>query len=162
MEALEEKYVKHDSFEEVDRILIIVENSKSEFERARSSIYFQFTAMTVFTMALILSLSGTIDILKGNRTKPDYINFIDPAFMMCTVALLTTFIIVMLSSSYNRYRKNRAYYKSTIKAAAEVIRELVPTLSRSEKWSSLRKFELKLRLSKLDISSEKLFSENAF
>lgn len=162
MEALEEKYILHDSFEEVDRILTIVEKSKSEFEGARSRLFFQLIVMVIFTTTSILTLSGTFDVLKRGKPKPEFMNFIDPGFMIGIVALLLTIVIAILSSSYNVYSRNKLYYDSTLKAAAGVIRELVPTLSRLEKWSSLRKFEIKLRLSKLGINSEAMFSERSF
>jgi len=164
MEALEEKYVKYDSFEEVDRILTIVENSKIEFEQARrrlSRLSIASLALMVLTAIAVFTMSTPKDEIFTLLANGDVSILAMYAFPL----LLSCFNLVMFfyaSGTVNQTNKQLSSYKATISRATEILRELIPTLSKSEQWTVLRQLELNLRLSKLGIDSEAMFSERSF
>ena len=162
MEALEEKYTRHDSFEEVDRILAIVENSKSEFDKGKERMLPVF--IILFANMCFSALSVIFLEEKGEAIfKDNNVVSLVTSYVVGVLLIGMNFTIFYYGFIVNRHFSEKAAgYRLTTSEATEVLRELLPSLSRSEHWSSLRKFELRLRLSKLDISSEKLFSENTF
>jgi uncharacterized BrkB/YihY/UPF0761 family membrane protein len=166
MEALEEKYVKHDSFEEIDRILTIVENTRSESLKARE----KFMQLFMTFMTFLLLSAGSAFFIGSELEKASANNNVDSSnvsllalyFMVLFPAALFSFVLYYTFAASQQFKKQALINKMTTSQATEVLRELLPSLSRSEDWSTLKKFELKLRLSKLGISSERLFSENPF
>lgn len=143
MEAYQEKDVKRDSFEEVDRILAIVEESKKKFDKE------QFTYNSILTISFIAAtVFGGIMLfhyLKGDLDRD----------IIMPIAFISSIIEIVYT--LNVKEKARHEFEQTRDQATEVIREVVPALSRSERWSALRKFELRLRLSKLGISADTIF-----
>jgi len=156
MEALEEKYVKHDSFEEVSRILSIVEDVQKEFEQVRYNLFNRVLLSAFVGCVFVIAF---LEILKSSS---DYTAMSIATIVIALVGFPLIAVIILSGTTYLTYHRTKFHYKLTSGSALEVVRELIPTLSKSEKWSVLRQFELKLRLSKLGISSEKLFSENTF
>ena len=169
METIEFKNVKRDGFEEVDRILIIVESSKKEFEQAKDVLLRNaiimwlivstgsvviFYLVSNFKNLLLISAQGFMPAFSINQLNQYLLSF----FLL----FITGFLIGIFFGSYRIYSSKKKNYRMTILQAADVIREIIPILSRSEHWSALRNFELRLRLSKLGISSEKLFAQGDF
>lgn len=144
MEAYEERDIKRDSFEEVDRILAIVEESKKKFDKEEA-------AYILISSAMIGLLTGIVMFAYNSGFFVKETTF--TALIIITLVLCT----VIFAICYTREKKIRHEFERTKYLATEVIREVVPTLSRSERWSALRKFELRLRLSKLSISADKIF-----
>jgi predicted permease len=133
---------QRDSFEDVDRILAIVEESKAKYEKGKENFqlilfvfgsWIGFVSKDDFWGKVVNSFSGEL--------------YVEPSLIVLTLGffLFLTFI-------YERLLSKRKDYKQTALHAADVIREAIPFLAESENWSPLRKFELNLRLSRLGIS----------
>ena len=153
MEALEGKDVRHDSFEEVSRILSIVENAKKEYQRAVESMLRFFVGFLLFSVPLIV----TVFFLEDRINTVVHKNNIENLLIAYLAILWLTCFCYFLIKRY-QLRKKRIVYKTTVSQATELLREVIPVLARTDNWSALRQFELRLRLSKLGISSEKLFA----
>jgi hypothetical protein len=146
MEAFQEQVIKRDSFEEVDRILAIVEESKKDFDKR--DIFYKFLELSLYLGLLVLIFAYAYSVLYGKNMG------IEKYFMGSSVGL---FGLLQLVFVLRTRRKLKNDYMLTSKQATEVIREIFPVLSRSDNWSALQKFELRLRLSRLGISTDKIF-----
>lgn len=159
MEALEDKYTKRDSFDEVDRILTIVEESKREFDKGDKA-YSLFMYSLFCIIALIISFLIYF-FFNGDKIKSyeQAINQENGLFNISSLlfSAIGVFIVFRLTKILDDRKKKEKEFLETTAQATEVLREIVPALSRSERWSVLQKFELRLRLSRLGISVDKIF-----
>lgn len=159
MEALEDKYTKRDSFDEVDRILTIVEESRRDFEKAdKTYSYFMFALFIIMliNVGALLYLFVKGDTMGLSVQTINQENTLSSIFY-CLISVFGIFIIFRLNKVFEARKKKKEEFLDTTAQAIEVIREIIPVLARSEHWSVLRKFELRLRLSRLGISTETIF-----
>jgi uncharacterized membrane protein len=133
----------HDSFDDVDRILIIVEGSKAKWEKVK--VRFTFYMLMLGPVALLalytlcfMTIRIGFDSFKGE-------SFVISIFSL-TLSMISIFYF------YEQYREANKDYNQTALRATDLIREIMPALAKSENWSMLRRFELELRLTKLGIS----------
>ena len=150
METLENKYIKRDSFDEVDRILIIVEKTKEKYERSTQFLSYLIWAYTISLFIFVAAFSYSGGISASQKSEK---------FLAVIIAsiLLLAFGISQIRTFLVRKTLNQKEFTTITLQATEVIREIVPALARSERWSVLQKFELRLRLSRLGIGTEKIF-----
>jgi hypothetical protein len=148
MEAFQERDVKRDSFEEVDRILTIVEKSKTDYNKAESDLVRRIVVVLFVLVAAIFVVLALLNYIYPSAEKSKFFNIYLP---------VVSAAIGHLTVEVNFFLKRKKEAQNTTRQAAEVIREIVPTLSYIEHWSALRKFELRLRLSRLGISTDKIF-----
>lgn len=158
MEALEDKYTKRDSFDEVDRILTIVEESRERCEVADSthnnlSLKFSFLLLTtLFSFGFIVN-----EYFSNYNSWVNIINFKGSTTLLIFCVIIVSLTLFQLNQSIKAKESISREHNTILLEATEVIREIVPALSRSERWSVLQKFELRLRLSRLGISVDKIF-----
>ncbi len=146
MEALERIDRQPDSSDEVDRLLTIVEESKRDFDQVekREIRFMSILALSV----LVISVLPLYLFIFSNST-------IDTSTLVIAL-LIGASNIILLKHHFVLYKNKKKLYDQSVKPAIEAIREVIPVLSRSENWSVLKKFEIRLRLSKLNISPEEI------
>ena len=150
MEALERIDKQPDSFEEVDRILTIVEQAKSDFDQIEKR---EIRFMSVLALSILIVSVFPIGLFIYSK------NVID-TFTLLIALLVGASNIVLLRHQFVLYKSKKKQYDLSVVQAIETIREIIPILSGSENWSSLRKFEIRLRLSKLDISPQGIMDDS--
>jgi Ca2+/Na+ antiporter len=155
MKSIEQIDKQHDSFEGIDRILTIVEQSKKEYEsltvekasRMRVALYFP---LLLSIIGVLLSIYG---LLTRSETVLTQLFFVVPFFIFLFVEIKNTLVYDKIIN------KKKESYKATNSQATEVLREIIPVVSQRENWSAIRKFEIRLRLSKLDINPEGILDD---
>jgi hypothetical protein len=135
----------HDSFDDVDRILIIVEASKAKWEKVKV----RFTISMLILGPILLVALYFFSFMMIIITDPDF-HTVEMQFVVS--GLIIIILTISIFYSYKEYREANKDYNQTALRATDLIREIMPALAKSENWSMLRRFELELRLTKLGIS----------
>lgn len=158
MEAIERIDKQHDSFEEIDRILKFVEYSYEKYDK-------NYFVRSGFLSALLVNI-GLISFGFFIVNEHKIIFNFSSKHLLDTNNLVVLAMNVLLSASsiwlifsHIKVQKTRKTYLLVRKQAIEVLREAVPIVSQRENWSVIKKLEIRLRLSKLDISPEGILDD---
>lgn len=160
MEAVERVDRQPNSFEEVDRILTIVEESKKDFDDFNNKKLSRI--LTSLYSPILCAFIGVLISLYVHVTKDESVlstNYFNVSFTVVNLLVSIPYIKYTLIYSQLSKEKKKSY-RITNTQATEILREIIPIISRHENWSALRKIEIRLRLSKLDIGPEGILDDS--